>query len=221
MDWLLIIAYYLDMQEKDHLHQLHAFSANEAAFQHSFGTWRQKVFLPLLKILDRANVSPDALSLLGILVMILLPLGFLYSPVFLILAYLLHLFLDGIDGALARHKGIASQRGAYLDVVVDHASLVATVLTLQWFGLGGGFWLLLYSICYLILVVHFVLMNARGNPPTFPVIRTKYPLFLLTVLIGFGLMQTIWLEWFLMVFALYYAAMVVVYLVLFRWSLPS
>ena len=64
-------------------------------------------------------------------------------------------------------------------------------------------------------------MNARGNPPTFPVVRTKYPLFLLVVLIGFGLIQTIWLDWFLMILALYYAVMVIVYIVLFRWSLNS
>lgn len=209
-----------NMQESEHQHKIHAFAANEAVFQSAFGKWRQQVCHPLLVLLDRANISPDTLSICGILVMILLPFGFLYSPFCLLSAYLLHLFLDGIDGALARHKGIASQRGAYLDVIVDHASLVATVLTLQWFGLGG-FWLLLYSICYLILVVHFVLMNARGNSPTFPVVRTKYPLFLLTVVIGFSLIQTIWLDWFLMFFGVYYAAMVIVYIVLFRWSLPS
>jgi len=138
------------MQELDHQNKINAFSANEATFQNSFGVWRQKIFQPLLVLIDKTCITPDMLSVLGILVMLLLPLGFLYSPAYLILAYLLHLFLDGIDGALARYKGISSQRGAYLDVVVDHASLVATVLTLQWFGLGGGL---------LVIAIHHLLSN--------------------------------------------------------------
>jgi len=209
------------MTESGNSHSINTFSAKEASFQSSFGAWRQKVFAPLLKAFDAANISPDALSVCGIVVMLLLPLGFVYTPLWCVAAYVLHLLFDSLDGSLARYKGTASPRGAYLDVVVDHSSLVVTVLTLQWFGFGIPFWVLLYTICYLVLIVHFVLMNTRGNPPTFPVIRTKYFLFLLAVLVAYNILNVAWLDYFFMLIGTYYTAMVVIYIVLFRWSLPS
>ncbi|MFH0770792.1 MAG: CDP-alcohol phosphatidyltransferase family protein [Candidatus Peregrinibacteria bacterium] len=180
------------MEENCNLKGINTFSAREASYQSAFGAWRQRAFSPLLKAFDAAGVSPDTLSVLGIAVMMLLPLGFTHAPVWCVVAYLLHLLFDGLDGSLARHRGTVSPRGAYLDVVVDHSSLIVTVLTLQWFGIGKPFWVSLYTICYLILVVHFVLMNVRGNPPTFPVVRTKYLLFLLTALIAYSTVNVVW-----------------------------
>lgn len=209
------------MPEDPATQNIHAFHAKEAAAQRSFAEFRQSIFLPLLKILEKLKISPDQLSLLGIVSVVLIPIGFVFSPIYLIVGYALNLFFDGIDGAMARHLGKASARGAYLDVVVDHVALIATVLTLQWFQIGNAFWILLYTVCYLILVVHFVLMNTRGNPPTFPVVRTKYPLFLLVVLLGYGLFEIMWLDYFFMILGIYYALMVVIYIILFRWSLPS
>ena len=209
------------MSENGNLHRINAFSVKETSYQSTFAAWRQRLFAPLLKVLDTVGVSPDALSVFGMAVVLLLPLGFTITPVWCVVAYLSHLLFDGLDGSLARHKGTASPRGAYLDVVADHSSLVVTVLTLQWFGIGNPFWVLLYTTCYLILVVHFVLMNTRGNPPTFPVIRTKYLLFLLTVLVAYSAVDVVWMDYFFTLLGIYYAAMVAVYVILFRWSLPS
>ena len=200
---------------------INTFSGAESRFQERFGALRGRVFLQLLKLFIQVGISPDHLSIIGILVMFLLPLGFIDIPIWCIVAYGVHLLADGLDGSLARYQGTVTARGAYLDIVVDHFALIATVLTLQWFQIVDPFWLLLYTVCYLILIVHFVLMNARGCPPTFPVIRTKYPLFLLTILIGYSIITPIWINYFLMICGIYYALMVAVYITLYRWTLPS
>lgn len=197
------------------------FSAGEVKRQRAFGRWRGRAVQPLLQLLTKWRVSPDALSICGLVAILLLPLGFTQSPVYLIVAYALHIFFDGIDGALARYQKITSARGSYLDVVVDHAALLVTVLTLQWFGVGEAFWALLYTACYLLIVVHFVAMNAWGTPPPFPVFRTKFLLFILVVLWGYGVIDTSMFNLFFQIVGIYYVLMVAVYLVLFRWSLPS
>jgi phosphatidylglycerophosphate synthase len=209
------------MNKNGNLPGINTFSTEEAAYQNAFGAWRQRQFSPLLKALDAVNASPDTLSVLGMAVTLLLPLSFTLAPAWCVVAYMLHLLLDGLDGSLARYQGTASQRGAYLDVVADHTSLIVTVLTLQWFGIGDPFWVLLYTVGYLVLVVHFVLMNTRGNSPTIPVVRTKYFLFFLTVLVAYNAVNVVWMDYFFMILGIYYAAMVAVYITLFRWSLPS
>lgn len=205
-----------------HSHSIHTFNPVEAVHQKMLASYRQRLLRPLLILLQRAHVRPDHVSLLSVFCMFLLPLGFFYSLPYLVLAaYLGHLFLDAVDGSLARHLDVVSERGAYVDVVVDHFSLLMTLLTLQWFAIGDAFWLLLYTVTYILLIVHFVLMNVRGSPPPFPIIRTKYLLFLLVTLFAYGFLGTDFLNLFLKIAAVYYAVMVCIYVLIFRWSLRS
>ena len=78
---------------------------------------------PLLNVvagaLDRPGISPDGLTLLGFAIGVLalpfLALGW-YSAA--LVAILLNRLLDGLDGALARRRGL-SDAGGFLDIALD------------------------------------------------------------------------------------------------------
>ncbi len=78
---------------------------------------------PLLTVLAKAHVNPNAITLLG-LVFVIIGSVFLYrhmyfwSFVFLALGGL----ADAIDGSLARKSGTKSDFGAFLDSLVDRFS---------------------------------------------------------------------------------------------------
>lgn len=198
---------------------VHAFSPTEAALQARFARWRQRAFAPVLRVLTAAGITPDMLSVLGIAAVLLVPFGFTHAPGWAVAAYALHLVFDGLDGSLARHTGTASATGAYVDVVTDHLAFIVSILVLQWMHIGDPFWALLYAVSYALLVVHVVVLNARGTPPALPVLRTKYVLFLLIVLLAYDVVDVRWLDRFFMVFGAYYAAMTGVFVLMLRKTL--
>jgi phosphatidylglycerophosphate synthase len=143
--------------------------------------------------------------------MFLLPVGFAGSPVLVLAAILLHMFFDGTDGALARLLKQNSVRGAYIDIIVDHLALMITVLTLQWYGIGSAFWIMLYATSYLMLVVHLLILNIRGTPPSIPVIRSRYLMFLVVVLQQFGILTVDHLNIFFQIAGMYHGAVMIIY----------
>ncbi|WP_445946655.1 CDP-alcohol phosphatidyltransferase family protein [Shewanella sp.] len=84
---------------------------------------------PVVLLLDKKNVQPDQLTLvgfgLGILAVPLLALEFWYSALFFIA---LNRIIDGLDGALARHQKHTSDAGGYLDICLDFLFYAAIVL---------------------------------------------------------------------------------------------
>lgn len=197
------------------------YSEQEAPYQRWFQGVRAVVFGPFLSLCQWLGITPFTLSLLSMLSMFLLPLGFQGQPVFVLLAFGLHMFFDGTDGALARRLGQTSARGAYVDVVVDHMALMITVLTMQWYGVGDPFWVLLYATSYLLLVVHLLILNIRGTPPSIPVIRSRYLMFLAVVLLQFGVVTTDQFDLFFQIAGIYHGGVMLAYFFLLGWSLPS
>jgi phosphatidylglycerophosphate synthase len=95
------------------------------------------ILLPLVKLLDRLNISPGALTLVGGIAGI----GAAAAAGFgrwtsALLLWLLNRILDGVDGALARRGGWSSDLGGYLDIMADF--IVYGVLPLGIaFGVSG------------------------------------------------------------------------------------
>ena len=205
------------MQDKSY----NIFTEKEAPFQLWYQAWRGRMLAPFLRFCVWAGITPLTLSLCGLLSMFLLPLSFLYAPAWVLVAYGLHVFFDGVDGALARHMKVDSARGSYVDIVVDHLALMVTVLTLQWFGVGDPFWVLLFTSTYLLLIVHLLILNVRGMPPPIPVIRSRYLMFLVVILLQFGAITEAHLDMFFFVAGIYHAAILFAYFFLLGWSLPS
>lgn len=101
--------------------------------------WNGQYLAPLAARLDRAGVTPAALTLLGLAAVVaagvLLGLDHWGWAVALLL---LGQVFDSLDGEVARVRGQASPRGAFLDSVCDHYGDLAVYLGLLWHSLRSG-----------------------------------------------------------------------------------
>ncbi len=95
------------------------------------------VLLPLVKLLDRLNITPGAITLAGGIAGIgaAAAAGFVFWKSALLL-WLLNRLLDGADGALARRGGKSSDLGGYLDIMADFVVYGALPLGIA-FGVSG------------------------------------------------------------------------------------
>lgn len=80
----------------------------------------QKLRDPIANAIGKTGITPDALSMIGLIIGIgsgiLLGYGLFF---YAFLALLVASIADAIDGAIARAKNIASVRGAFLDSTMD------------------------------------------------------------------------------------------------------
>ena len=85
--------------------------------------------LPVVRLLAKTKVSPDALTCLGLMLAVgtavLIAYGHLFTAGFLVIVAG---FFDMLDGALARYTARESRAGAVLDSVVDRISEAALLL---------------------------------------------------------------------------------------------
>ncbi len=115
------------------------------------------LLMPVVLLLDKKNVQPDTLTLvgfgLGMLAVPLLALQLWYGALFFIA---LNRIIDGLDGALARYQKQTSDAGGYLDICLDFLfyaaiplgfafanpnqnALAAAVLLTVFIGTGSSF----------------------------------------------------------------------------------
>jgi phosphatidylglycerophosphate synthase len=99
-------------------------------------TWNAQYLAPLAAGLNRAGISPDALTLLGLAAVAAsgLLLGLEHWGWAAALLLLGQVF-DSLDGELARARGQATPYGAFLDSVCDHYGDLAVYLGLLWHSL--------------------------------------------------------------------------------------
>lgn len=149
-----------------------------------FQRMRDRFFAPVCGLLTKIGVKPDHLSYFNLLLIV--PFAyFLHSSPFLSLGVLLlSLLADALDGCLARHQKISSQRGALLDIAADHAFFMGVVLSLIFVRSIDGFWGAAYAVNYLILIFLVMLMRSL-QMHVFPVFRSKYYLYLFWILFLF------------------------------------
>lgn len=147
-----------------------------SAGERSAMVWGQELrawlLAPLLRTLAAAGVTPDQITAASLLC------GLAFCPLWLwpgspagtrpaaLAMLLLHVLLDGLDGPLARHLGIASRRGSFTDTLADQIVVTASMLAIMatpgalvssW---TGGVYIFLYA-----MVVAFAMVrNALGVP---------------------------------------------------------
>src|ERR671920_2591133 len=102
-------------------------------------TWTA-VFAPVVRLLLRLGVSPDAVTVVGTLgvvagALIFFPRGQLFVGVLFITAFV---FSDMIDGAMARQSGRVSAFGAFLDSTLDRIGDAAIFGGLAMYYVGPG-----------------------------------------------------------------------------------
>jgi CDP-diacylglycerol---glycerol-3-phosphate 3-phosphatidyltransferase len=105
-----------------------------------FRAFWTKVFTPVVKLLLRLGVSPDAVTVVGTLgvvagALVFFPRGELLVGVLVITAFV---FSDLVDGAMARMSGRVSPFGAFLDSTLDRVGDAAIFGGLALYYVGPG-----------------------------------------------------------------------------------
>lgn len=101
---------------------------------------------PMARLLARTRATPNQITWAAFGIAFLAFMSFIYG-LNIIGGLLVQLssVVDGIDGSLARLKGMASAFGGFLDAVLDRYSDVLIVLGLSWWSLSHeaypGIWL--------------------------------------------------------------------------------
>lgn len=115
-----------------------------------FRAFWTKVFDPVINLLLRWGVSPDAVTLVGTLgvvagALIFFPQGQLFVGVLVITLFV---FSDLIDGTMARRSGRVSPFGAFLDSTLDRLGDAAIFggLAMYFVGPGDNDWLAALAI---------------------------------------------------------------------------
>jgi CDP-diacylglycerol--glycerol-3-phosphate 3-phosphatidyltransferase len=99
-----------------------------------------RLLTPVAMLLLRAGVSPDIVTLVGTLGVVVgalafYPTGHLLAGTLVIVAFV---FSDTVDGIMARKSGVSSQWGAYLDSTLDRVGDAAVFSGLVLWYAGGG-----------------------------------------------------------------------------------
>ncbi|MBI4498853.1 MAG: CDP-alcohol phosphatidyltransferase family protein [Chloroflexi bacterium] len=165
-----------------------------SAFERKFiGPFRQmllRVARPLVVVLARLGVHPHVLSgsqiPAGFAVLALVP----EHPRLAFLLFLGTLFLDGIDGALARATGKASAFGALVDQYCDHIREITVVGGMAVFGALAVLPAVLYGLIYTGLNLTLYLANAYGAPAPWAIksYLVVYPALFLYLWLGLNLL---------------------------------
>jgi phosphatidylglycerophosphate synthase len=125
---------------------------------------RGRLFAPLLSALDLIGTTPNHLTLASLIAgLAFCPVYFWSTPLaFVLLA--MHVLLDGLDGPLARHQGIASRRGSFTDTMSDQTVITATTLTLMYARVVDLVPGTLYIFTYAVVVLFAMARNFLETP---------------------------------------------------------
>lgn len=156
---------------------------------------RGRMLAPLLRVLAALRVTPDHLTLVSLLFGLSFCGLWFWSPATALAALLAHVLLDGLDGPLARHLGVASRRGSFTDTLADQVVITATTITLMTDQVidvaAGGVYLSVYAVVVAIAMIR----NALEIPYSW-LIRPRFLVYIWILIETFFWPDTInWLLW--------------------------
>jgi phosphatidylglycerophosphate synthase len=101
-----------------------------------------KFLLPFTKLLQKTHLSPNGVTVLGFLTSLLvIPfLVFFVNYTIATLVILFAGFFDALDGAYARATNRVTERGGFIDSVLDRYSDVVIIVTIIFAGLCSVVW---------------------------------------------------------------------------------
>jgi len=155
------------------------YSAGERRWMEYGQRLRSRLLDPLLATLTRNRIVPDQVTLASLV------LGLMFVPLWItglhwraLLAIFLHVFLDGLDGPLARYQKIDSQKGSFTDSFCDQVIVTAVTITLMsapnpMIGIWAGS---LFMVLYVGVMAIAMVRNALRTPH-FWLIRPRFFLF--------------------------------------------
>lgn len=163
---------------------LNYFSDGEYVTQQKFKKIRDKVFGVFVGTFRMLHITPNVISIIGVLSLIAFVYFATSSPIIAFAILVLHVVLDGLDGVLARATNAQSQGGAFLDMVCDHSGMVIVTTTLIFYSILNPVIGLIYVYLYTLLVVFITIRNLLKRPIKWA-FRSKYILYALFGLFAF------------------------------------
>ena len=127
--------------------------------------WQGVVLAPIVNLLLKLGVSPDAVTLVGTVgvsagALVFFPQGKLLTGVLVITAFV---FSDLIDGAMARASGQTSSWGAFLDSTLDRMADAAIFAGLVLYFAGPGDDYLYVCVALYCLVMGIITSYTRAR----------------------------------------------------------
>lgn len=118
----------------------------------NFQDTRDKLFRPLLELATRHRLTPNMVSIAGVISMILFGITtyahlYIVSLIFLVLSIL----ADLLDGSLARFQHNESDSGRKIDIITDTISFDVFLLALGFSHLLG------FSVVVVVIILHIIL----------------------------------------------------------------
>lgn len=134
----------------------------------TLATIRTTFFRPINMLFTALGVKADMLSYFGVLVMA----GFIFAlPDHLMLAFWLlfaRMMIDIMDGPLARHQKSDSDRGKFVDVLMDNLSFALFIFGIVRAGLMAGLTGSIYLfVTELVVVLMIIIYNFRHKSEWF------------------------------------------------------
>ena len=125
----------------------------------------KRVFTPVASVLLKAHVSPDAVTVVGTVGVLIGALAFFPRGQFLVgcLVIAVFVFSDSLDGTMARLAGRPSQWGAFLDSTLDRVADAAIFVGVALWFAGDGEDLLLTAVTLAALVGALMVSYARAR----------------------------------------------------------
>lgn len=140
------------------------YSAGERRWMVATQRARGALLGPFFLLCERVRVSPDHITLASLVCgLAFWPLWFA-SPAWAMGALAAHVALDGVDGPLARHLGVASRRGSFTDTLADQAVVTTSTIALMSSGHLGVVPGVLYVYAYAVVVAFAMVRNSLEIP---------------------------------------------------------
>lgn len=146
------------------MHKPDSYSSAERRFLAPGRDLLLRLYFPIVRLLARLRVPPNAVSLLAPLLGAAFVLAVRQNLRLAFVIWLPSMMVDGIDGALARFTGKASDFGALVDQVSDHTRETLIVVGLTATGALSPLLGSLYPFVYTALNVILFLCNQHGVP---------------------------------------------------------
>ena len=142
------------------------YAEKEQKYVEKFQDIKAVFFRPLLYILTALNINANQISVLSFLISIG-SLGYsLYSfdPFYFLVGVWIHIFMDSLDGPLARYQKKASKLGSFIDVICDHAGILASGFYMLSFTQVNPLAVLLFITLYTIDIYNLFIANVCKKP---------------------------------------------------------
>jgi len=156
------------------------YAKNEMKWMMLFQDWKEKVLKPLVRICKKLWITPNWLTIFWWIIVaasVVISLQ-VNNPYWFIWWVWIHLFIDWLDGTVARALDISTPEWTFLDVIMDHVWIVSSCIFLLTFSTIPSRIILLYWIFYTI-VIACSLVLWKINDPYWLILRPRILVYLL------------------------------------------